>query len=732
MEMRIGRRSVILLLFAAARISQGQVMARVRVFAEAGGRQLPDAIVAAGADTARTDTAGIAVFMIDAVPTRITVSKLGFRPDSLYVALRPGTDTAIMVTLQPLGIQLAPVVVSIARTEQRIEDVPIRVEVLAGEDVGEKNAMRPGDLTQMVAEIPGIRVPPINAGAGGAALRIQGFRSQYTEFLTDGLPLAAGGDAGLSLVEVPPLDLAQVEVIKAGASALYGPSALGGVVNFVSRRPPPGAKRATHELNLSQSTYRESDAVTFIASPLTRESGYTFLGAVHHAPVIDPDNDVWGDTPGSTRVFARPRFFWTGDNGSRVLITAGYSGDSRVSGTIPGANIPGDGPFVDSLRSSRRDVGSVVHLNFGGEPTLDFHLASQLSSLRRVFGGERERNQSTTSLIDGAATFPHGSTSLLAGAGLRRETNRSYDVAGFDYDFYTGSVFGQLTSQMSPAFSLSATGRCDHQSRYGTVCTPLIAFLARSPAGFTARLSGALGAHSPTPFIEETSLTGLARLRPFSGPLQSQLLYERARQATLDAGYHRGTLDLNASFYAADVMHPVQVRDLASGAFAQELIAGRSPTTLRGVDLFGVYTGDPLAVTVFYGFLHSRESDPDSPASRREVPLSPTHRAGLDVALDFDETGSRVTIEAYYTGRQQLIDDPYRTISRPYTTLEALGTQSLGSVQLFLSAQNLTNVRQTDYDPLLLPVRARSGRWTTDAWAPLSGRVLRFGIRVGV
>jgi iron complex outermembrane receptor protein len=561
-------------------------------------------------------------------------------------------------------------------------------------------------------------------------MRIQGFRSQYTEFLTDGLPIAGAGDAGLSLVEVPPLDLAQVEVIKAGASALYGPSALGGAVNFVSRRPPPPGKRAIREINLSQSTYRESDAVTFIASSLTKQSGYTLLGAVHHAPVIDPDNDAWGDAPGSARGSVRPRFFWSGNDGSRVMITAGYLRDTRVSGTIPGATIPSDGMFVDSLRSSDRDVGGVVHLNLASGPTLDFHLATQLSSLRRVLGGELQRNQSSTSVVDGTATFQQGSTSLLAGAGLRREANRSYEVAGFDYTFYTGSIFGQVTSQLSQMVSLSATGRCDHHSRYGTTCTPLIAFLARSPAGFSARVSGALGIHAPTPFIEETSLTGLARLRPFSGPLENQLSYERARQATFDAGYHRGALDINASLYAADIVHPVQVRDLASGAFAQELIAGRSPTSLRGVDVFVVYTGDPLAVTAFHGFLHSREWDPNSLTNRREVPLSPTHRAGLDVALDLEETGSRVTVETYYTGRQQLIDDPYRTVSRPYTTLEALATQSIGTVQLFLSAQNLTNVRQTNYDPLLLLTRARNGRWTTDAWAPLSGRVLRFGIHV--
>jgi outer membrane receptor for ferrienterochelin and colicins len=40
-------------------------------------------------------------------------------------------------------------------------------------------------------------------------------------------------------------------------------------------------------------------------------------------------------------------------------------------------------------------------------------------------------------------------------------------------------------------------------------------------------------------------------------------------------------------------------------------------------------------------------------------------------------------------------------------------------------------VRQTKHDPLVLPARAPDGRWTTDAWAPLEGRVVNGGVRLG-
>jgi iron complex outermembrane receptor protein len=90
----------------------------------------------------------------------------------------------------------------------------------------------------------------------------------------------------------------------------------------------------------------------------------------------------------------------------------------------------------------------------------------------------------------------------------------------------------------------------------------------------------------------------------------------------------------------------------------------------------------------------------------------------------------RIGIEAYYTGRQLLEDNPFRTRSRPYLHLGVLGEIALGRFSLFANAENLLNVRQSRTDPLLRPQRAPSGQWTVDAWAPLEGFVLNAGVRV--
>jgi iron complex outermembrane receptor protein len=92
--------------------------------------------------------------------------------------------------------------------------------------------------------------------------------------------------------------------------------------------------------------------------------------------------------------------------------------------------------------------------------------------------------------------------------------------------------------------------------------------------------------------------------------------------------------------------------------------------------------------------------------------------------------GTRVGLEIFYTGRQSLDNDPYRNSSPPYTALGLLVEQKVGSSTIFVNGENLTGVRQTRFDPLLLPSQDATGRWTTPEWAPLEGRMVNAGVRV--
>lgn len=130
----------------------------------------------------------------------------------------------LYVVPQPRAIESEAIVVRSTRSERRIEDEPVRVEVIGREEIEEKMLMTPGDISMMLNETSGLRVQTTSPSLGGANVRIQGLRGRYTQILSDGLPLYGGQSGALSMLQIPPMDLGQVEVIKGVASALYGSS----------------------------------------------------------------------------------------------------------------------------------------------------------------------------------------------------------------------------------------------------------------------------------------------------------------------------------------------------------------------------------------------------------------------------------------------------------------------------------------------------------------------------
>jgi outer membrane receptor for ferrienterochelin and colicins len=140
------------------------------------------------------------------------------------------------------------------------------------------------------------------------------------------------------------------------------------------------------------------------------------------------------------------------------------------------------------------------------------------------------------------------------------------------------------------------------------------------------------------------------------------------------------------------------------------------------------YRWDALTVTGSYVYVDSTEPDP-SGAGRRVTPVTPRHTAGM-VAMWEEHGKGRLGLEAYYTGRQQLDGNPYRSEGKPYLEVGLLGEVVLGDVRLFLNLENILDVRQTNYDRMVLPRRGPAGAWTVDAWAPADGFVVNGGFRL--
>ena len=133
--------------------------------------------------------------------------------------------------------ELEEIVITSTRNRRSFEQQPTRVEVLGGEEINEKANMKPGDIRMMLNESTGIHVQQTSATSFNSNIRIQGLNGKYTQLLRDGLPMYGGFSSGLGLLQIAPLDLQQVEVIKGANSTLYGGGAIAGLVNLVTKKP---------------------------------------------------------------------------------------------------------------------------------------------------------------------------------------------------------------------------------------------------------------------------------------------------------------------------------------------------------------------------------------------------------------------------------------------------------------------------------------------------------------
>jgi iron complex outermembrane receptor protein len=698
----------------AAPVGAEARQAGVRVEVRSDGQPVEGATVSVGDRSVVTDQAGVARAPAEAGPARVVVRKQGFLEATADVTVVADREVTVTITLVPQPAHEEEVVViASTRTGRRLEDQPTRVEVLGREEIEEKMLMTPGDIVMMLNEMGGMRVQATSPSIGAASVRVQGMKGRYTRFLSDGLPLFGQQVGGLGLLQIPPMDLGQVEVIKGVASALYGAGAMGGVVNLLSRRPAPEPIR---EVLVNQSTLGATDAVLFLSSPLSGRWSASLLGGGHRQTRSDRDDDGWADLAGYSRGMARPRVFWDAGNGRSAFLTAGLTFENRRGGTMPRKVLPATGrPYLEELDTRRYDVGGTAQTLIDDRYVLTARGAAAWQRHDHLFGGVIERDRHDTLFSELALRGAARRHTWVAGAAYERDAYNPTDVPRFAYTYRVPGVFLQDDVDLSAWASVSAGARLDFHSEYGTFFSPRMAALFRT-AGWTSRVSVGRGFFASTPLTEETEAAGLSRLTVLR-PLKA----ERGTSASVDVTRTVGASSFTATLFASRIIDPIGVdRDEEYVLFNRG-----EATTNSGVELLAILRREAFMATSSYTYVRSREESRDG---RQDAPLTPRHSAGL-VGMWEQEGAARVGLEVYYTGRQRLEVNPYRGESRAYVIVGLLAERRFGRFRAFINAENLTGVRQTRWDPVLRPAQGADGRWTVDAWAPLDGRVFNGGLR---
>ena len=413
------------------------------------------------------------------------------------------------------------------------------------------------------------------------------------------MPLAGSESGGFGLLQTPPLDLKRVEVIKGVASALYGGSALGGVLNLVSM--PPGGDP---QLLLNRTSREGADAAGFVTGSLSSHWGYTLSAGANHQGRQDLDDDAWADLARYQRYTFRPRLFFDDGSGRTLFMTAGVVDEDRAGGSMPGQTLPDGSTFIEALHTTRIDGGAVGRMPLDDGRILSARVSATVADHDRRFGDDRIQDTQTTLVRRDNA---RGRARGIPGCSARQSGRTSCRSAMSRASSYTYTVPVDLRAGRICACRLGdprgeRPHRCAQRLR-DILQSATVSRLFMPADRWTVRTSIGTGFAAPTPFVDEIESTGLGVLDPLTG-----LQAERAASASVDAQWAANGWEANLSLFGSEIRHPLEVLPSATpGRLA--LVERRRPRRALGAEAFLRYVAGPLQVIGSYTYLDVTEAD---------------------------------------------------------------------------------------------------------------------------
>jgi len=655
---------------------------------------------------------GKAVIQFSIVGYKTFIKELNFplpKPDSVYVILLE----------RDIKEEEQVVIVASSRTESGIENLPTKVEVLGAEEVNEEVGIKPGNIASLLGDVAGIQIQQTSATTGNVEMRVQGLPGKYTQLLKDGMPLFGGYSGSFSILQIPPLDLKQIELVKGASSTLYGGGAIAGMINLISKRPKEGVYEKTILVN--QSTLRESN-INFYFSGRNKKTGLTLFSGANIQQAADVNKDGFSDLPKTRSFFFHPTLFIYPDQ--KNMIYFGYNGTFE--------NREGGDMLV--IRNRPDNIHQYFTRNKSNRHTADFFWENKLNAKDRLtlkgtsswFDRKIETNifgmdaRQLSYFSEFSYLKKWERTDLVAGLNLTGEDFRKKlpdSTRINNYSFHTIGFFVQNDWRATSKFIIQTGFRYDHHNHYGDFALPRISLLYKISSLFSTRLGSGFGYQIPTLFSSELDERDYPALLPFQ-----QVKAEKSVGANWDLNYHQKVngwdLTVNQALFSNRISHPII--QVINGLGEISFINASSPITTKGLETYIQVIHDELEIYLGYIYTSAKRLyDTDHP----DLDLIAKNKFASIVAYEFSEH-LRAGIESALTGKQYL-DDGSRTPG--YLFMAAMIRYDVGKFSFVLNCENLLDYRQTRKETILIPPPQNPG--FKQLWAPIDGRVVNFSVR---
>lgn len=676
-----------------------------------------------------TDENGVGVLKnIPSGKYKLEFTYTGFESVSLQISLPNKTNDTLIVELHNHEDELEEVVVQTTRTSRTINNTPTRVETISGEELDEKNNMRPANVSMLIHESTGMQLQQTSATTANASIRVQGLDGRYTQLLKDGYPNFGNFANGLSVLEIPPLDLKQVEIIKGPASTLYGGGAIAGVVNFISKTPK---EKFEGNFILNQSNIGQSNIAGYIQQKKGK-FGYAMLATYNYSKAYDVDKDEFSEIPESNNFTIHPRLFFYPDAKTSIMLGNSLTQSNSKGGDMDviKGNSSNSHLYFEKNTTSRNTITLEADRKFTTESHLT--LKQSFSTFNRnlqtdnyLFAGLSTNSFTDISYVTTKAkhTFISGLNFIYDKFKQTKTNNSTLNSQSFTSGFYF-----QDTWDISDIVKLEGGLRVDNVSykninfsKNQTFVLPRVSVLFNYSNHLSSRVGAGFGYKVPTIFTEQTEALQYQNVLA----LNNNVTAEKSVGGTFDVNYKNRIgkdfqYSINVMYFLTSINKPLilEQNNLNFYSFVNE----RKPIISNGIEtnIKLIFKND---LKLFVGYTLT-----DARAIYKTLNnyLSLTPKNKLNFVLMYEKHSNfKLGFEGYYSDKQYLSNG---TKTPNYIELGFLAEKTWNKFTVFINFENFTDERQSNYKRV---VNGPHINPTFDEiWNHTEGRVINGGIKI--
>lgn len=641
------------------------------------------------------------------------------RKDSFNFPLQ--STTPIEILIDESSTELESIVISSTRSSRTIQNIPTRIEFIGSEELEEKGNMKPGDIRMLLAESTGIHVQTTSPTSANASIRIQGLDGRYTQILKDGFPIYSGASSGLGLLQIQPLDLKQVEVIKGSTSTLYGGGAIAGLVNLISKTPTDERDLRFH---INTTSAKGLDINGFYGQKFNK-IGTTIFASHNSNGAYDPAKIGFSAIPKFERFVLNPKLFVYFNDKTKMNFGINTTIENRLGGDMLYIQGKGDNTnqYFEENKTQRYSTQFVLDHIINENSS--FQIKNSVSYFNRntnIPNYEFDGTQTAT-FTEANYTNSTENSEWIAGVNLWTDNFKEKQITAFqlrDYNQTTFGAFIQNSIKATDWLQLETGLRTDYVIDYGAVFLPRISALFNIANGLTSRVGGGFGYKTPTIFTEESERLQYQNVMPINEKTNK---LEKSYGGNADINYRTNigdewTISINQLFFYTYLDNPLLLEN--SSANLYQFVNSTGYIHTKGTETNIKIAYDDLKL--FLGYTYTDAQLHES-GTTTESPLTPKHRINSVLMYEIEDQW-KVGLEAYYFSPQKMNNG---TTGKDYWTCGFMAEKIWEKFSLYINFENFLDTRQTRFESIY--TGTSTNPTFKDIYAPLDGFVINGGIK---